>query len=174
MCMYTNHLYMYMWLTKILYTPTTPTHRGEVVVSAGEEEAIICTDIGELLLSCHQYCVTRWSPITRFRSCWWCVSASASTAAEENWLVHIDRNDLMCMLYGKQHEFFVKPGRTTYICRFHLHVWTSPVGWDWQDSFIIFQYWHFVHFFLIWCTSFEITFQEWYMHFRSWISSIQV
>ena len=32
--------------------------RGEVVVSAGDEEAITCTDIGELLSSCYQYCVT--------------------------------------------------------------------------------------------------------------------
>ena len=28
--------------------------RGEVVVSAGDKEAITCTDIGELLSSCHQ------------------------------------------------------------------------------------------------------------------------
>ena len=32
--------------------------RGEVLVSVGDEEAITCTDIGELLSSCHQYCVT--------------------------------------------------------------------------------------------------------------------
>ena len=70
--------------------------KGEVVVSAGDEEAITCTDIGELLSSCHQYCVTWWSPIIRFRSCWRCASVSASTTAEENssttaeenWLVH--------------------------------------------------------------------------------------
>ena len=38
----------------------TPRHRGEVVVSAGNiKEAITCTDIDELLSSCHQYCVTR-------------------------------------------------------------------------------------------------------------------
>ena len=29
------------------------------MVSAGDEEAISCTDIGELLSSCDQYCVTR-------------------------------------------------------------------------------------------------------------------
>ena len=68
--------------------------RGEVVVRAGDEEAITCTDIGELLSSCHQSCVTRWDPITRFRSCWWCSSMSTSTTAEENWLVHTDRNNL--------------------------------------------------------------------------------
>ena len=28
--------------------------RGEVVVSAGDEDAITCTDIGELLSSCYQ------------------------------------------------------------------------------------------------------------------------
>ena len=33
-------------------------HCGEVVVSAGDEEAIKCTDIGELLSLYHQYCVT--------------------------------------------------------------------------------------------------------------------
>ena len=29
MCMYAIRVYMYMWLTKILCTPTTPTHRGD-------------------------------------------------------------------------------------------------------------------------------------------------
>lgn len=75
-------------------------------------------------------------------------------------------------LIANNMNFFVKPGRI--ICRFHLHVWTSPVGWDWQDSFIIFQYWHLVYVFLIWCTSFGKIFQEWYMHFGSWTSSIQI
>ena len=36
-----------------------PNCRGEVLISAGDEEAITCTDIGELLSSCHQYCVIR-------------------------------------------------------------------------------------------------------------------
>ena len=36
------------------YYDCTP-FRGEVVVSAGDEEAITCTDIGELLSLCHQY-----------------------------------------------------------------------------------------------------------------------
>ena len=68
-----------------------PNCRDEVLISAGDEEA---TDIGELLSSCHQYCVIWWSPITRFRSCW-CVSTSTSTTTEENWLVHtINRNNL--------------------------------------------------------------------------------
>ena len=65
---------------------------GEVVVSTGDEEAITCTDIGELLSLCHQYCVTRWST-TRFKVCWWCASESTSAAAEENWLVHTNRKE---------------------------------------------------------------------------------
>ena len=41
------------------YYDCTPTHRGEVVINAGDEEVITCTDIGELQSLCHQYCVTR-------------------------------------------------------------------------------------------------------------------
>ena len=33
--------------------------QGEVVVGAGDKEAITCTDIGDLLSSCCQCCVTQ-------------------------------------------------------------------------------------------------------------------
>ena len=57
-CVYV-HVHDVIVIALLCDTYTTPTHRGEVVVSAGDKEAITCTDIGELLSSCHQYCVNQ-------------------------------------------------------------------------------------------------------------------